>query len=146
MNTVLEYVIGLDRLNCHSKFCGDTISHSRENDIWSCYHLVVFRIFPNWNCHFYAGLWRPGCNVVRLYVLQSYHSCTFCKRKTRGETQFWIELAAQSTLANYNEINSDDTLPFIIFLTPVSCDGPNWPESPLASTLFVPIAMLPITS
>ena len=35
-----------------------------------------------------------GCDVVRLYVLQSYRSCTFCKRKTRGETQFWIELAA----------------------------------------------------
>ena len=66
-----------------------------------------------------------GCNVVRLYVLQSYRSCTFCKRKTRGETQFWIELAAPCTLANHNEINSDDTLPFIIFLTPVSCDGMN---------------------
>ena len=62
---------------------------------------------------------------MRLYVLQSYRSCTFCKRKTRGETQFWIELAAPCTLANYNEINSDDTMPFSIFLTPVSYDGSN---------------------
>ena len=45
-----------------------------------------------------------GCDVVRLYVLQSYRSCTFCKRKTRGETQFWIELAAPYTLSNDNEI------------------------------------------
>ena len=52
-------------------------------------------------------------------------SCNFCKRKTRGETQFWIELAAPCTLAIHNEINSDDTLPFIIFLTPVFCDGSN---------------------
>ena len=66
-----------------------------------------------------------GCDVVRVYVLQSYRSCTLCKRKTRGETQFWIKLAAPCTLANHNEINSDDTLPFIIFLTPVSCDGSN---------------------
>ena len=65
------------------------------------------------------------CDVVRLYVLQSYRSCTFCKRKIRGETKFWIELAAPCTLRNHNEINSDDTLPFIIFLTPVSCDGSN---------------------
>ena len=35
-----------------------------------------------------SGLWKAGCDVVRLYVLQSYRSCTFCKRKTRGETQF----------------------------------------------------------
>ena len=87
--------------------------------------LVVFRIFPNWNCHFRPGLWKAGCDVVRLYVLQSYRSCTFCKRKTRGETQFWIELAGPRTLANNNKINSDDILPFIIFLTPVFCDGSN---------------------
>ena len=37
MNTVLKYVIGLDLLNCHAKFPGDTISRSRENDVWSCY-------------------------------------------------------------------------------------------------------------
>ena len=46
-----------------------------------------------------------GCDVLRLYVLQSYRSCTFCKRKTRGETQFWIELAAPYTLANKIEMN-----------------------------------------
>ena len=57
--------------------------------------------------------------------MRSYRSFTFCKRKTRGETQFWIELAASCTLANHNEINSDDTLPLFIYLTPVSCDGSN---------------------
>ena len=62
-------------------------------------------------------LW--GCTSCRVTVI-----ILFCKRKTRGETQFWIELAP-CTLANHNEINSDDTLPFIIFLTPVSCDSSN---------------------
>ena len=33
MNKVLEYVIGLDLLNCHAKFRGDTMSRSRENDV-----------------------------------------------------------------------------------------------------------------
>ena len=37
MNTVLKYIIGLDLLNCHAKFRGDTISCFRENDVWSCY-------------------------------------------------------------------------------------------------------------
>ena len=87
--------------------------------------LVIFRIFPNWNCHFRSGSWKSGCDVVRLYVLQSYRSCTFCKRKTRDETQCWIKLAAPCTLTNHNEINFDDTLPFIIVLTSVSCDGSN---------------------
>ena len=77
-----------------------------------------------------------GCDVARLYVRQSYRSCTFCKRKTRGETQFWIELTAQYTLANNNEMNSDDGLPFIIFLTPISCDGSNglWRQRLLPSS------------
>ena len=83
--------------------------------------LVVFRIFPNENCHFRPGLWKNGCEVARLYVLQSYRPCTFCKRKTRGETQFWIELAAPYILSINNEINSDDRLPFIIFLTSIYC-------------------------
>ena len=87
--------------------------------------LVIFWIFPNSNCHFHRSIWTTGCDAVRLYVVQSYRSCTFCKRKTRGETQFWIELAAPCTPANHNEINSDDTLPSIIFFTPVSCDGLN---------------------
>ena len=59
-------------------------------------------------------------DVDERYVLQSYRSCTFCKRKTRGEAQFWIDLAAPYTLANHNEINSDDKLPFIFFLTPAT--------------------------
>ena len=34
-----------------------------------------------------------GCDVDERYVLQSYYSCTFCMHKTRGQTQFWTELA-----------------------------------------------------
>ena len=33
MNTVLNYVIGLDLLHCHAKFRGDTNSRSRENNV-----------------------------------------------------------------------------------------------------------------
>ena len=62
---------------------------------------------PSWVME--GRMWR-----CKMYVLQSYHSCTFCKHKTRGETQFWIELAVPCTLANQNEINSD----IIIFLPP----------------------------
>ena len=94
--------------------------------------LVIFRIFPNWNCHFRSGL----CDVVSMYGLQSYRFCTFCKRKTRGETQFWIELAAPCTLANHNEINSDRLLNARLL---------RLLESALASTL-VAIAILPMTS
>ena len=97
--------------------------------------LVVFWIFPNGNCHFLPGLWKAGCDVARLYVLQSYHSCTFCKRKTRGETQFWIELANPYTVANNYKMNSDGRLPFIIFLTPISCNDSNhlWHQGLLPS-------------
>ena len=86
---------------------------------------VLPPIFPNGNCHFPFWVMEGGCDVAKLYVLQSYRCCTFCTRKTRGETQFWIELAAPYTLANNNEMNSDDRLPFIIFLTPISYDGSN---------------------
>ena len=65
-----------------------------------------------------------GCDVAKLYVLQSYRSCTFVSVKPEAR-QFWIELAAPYTLANNNEMNSDDRLPFIIFLTPISFDGSN---------------------
>ena len=124
MNTFLKYVIGLDLLNCHANFAAIR-SAVLEKMSLKLLFLVVFWIFPNWNCHFRSGLWKAWCDVVRLYVLQSYHSCSFCKRKTRVETQFWIELTASCTFANQNEINSGDTLPFIIFLTHVSCDGSN---------------------
>ena len=66
-----------------------------------------------------------GCDVVLLHIMQSYRSCTLCKRKTRGKTQFWIALAAPtapSILTNYNEIPTT-YYNFIIFLTPISCDG-----------------------
>ena len=85
----------------------------------------MFRSCYTWVFPLLSWDMEAGCDVARLYVLQSYCSCTFCKRKTRGEMQFWIELAAPYTLANNNEINSDDRLPFIIFLTPISCDGSN---------------------
>ena len=75
--------------------------------------------------HFRCSIWTARCDVVRLYCLAELPFFTFCKRKTRGETQFWIELAAPCTLANHNEINFDGILPFIIFLTTVSCDDSN---------------------
>ena len=84
---------------------------------------VILQIFPSWNYHFRRSVCAARCDVVKPYVLQSYRSCTFCKHKTRGEAQFWIELAAPYTLANHNEINSNDISPFTIFSTPVSCDG-----------------------
>ena len=124
MNTFLKYVIGLDLLNCHAKCLGDTISRCRKNEVWSCY----FGSFPDISerkLSLPSWVMEGGCDVARLYVLQSNRSCTIYKRKTRGETQFLIELAAPYTLANNNEMNSDDIFPFIIFLTPVSCDGSN---------------------
>ena len=81
------------------------------------YEVVKFGSFPDileLKLSLRSGLWKAGCDTVRLYVLQSYRSCTFCKRKTRGETQFWIELAAPCTLANHKEINNDDTLQLIL--------------------------------
>ena len=59
--------------------------------------------------------------------LAEYRSCIFCKQKPIGETQFWKELEAPYTVTSTcnNEINFDETLPFIIFLTPISCDGSN---------------------
>ena len=83
--------------------------------------LVIFRIFPNWNCHFRRSNGRPDvtlwdCTSCRVTVLVLFVSV---------KPEFWIELAAPCIFANHNEINSDDTLPFIIFLTPISCDGSN---------------------
>ena len=105
-------------------FGGDTISRSRENNV----EVAIFGNFPDIpERKVSLPFWviEAGCDVVKLYVLQSYRSCTFCKRKTRSETQCWIKLAAPCTLRNHNEINSYETLPFIIFLIPVSCDGSN---------------------
>ena len=41
------------------------------------------------------------CETVRLAELWFLY---FCERKTRGETQCWIKLAAPCTLTNHNEI------------------------------------------
>ena len=66
------------------------------------------------------------------WVEVSLAELLFFKHKTRGKMQFWIELAAPYTLANHNKINSNNTLPFIIFFkTPFL----RWLESPLASML-----------
>ena len=92
------------------------------------FEVAIFGSFPDipeQKLSLLSWVMEGGCDVAKLYVLQSYCSCTFCKCKTRGETQFWIELAAPYTLANNNEMNSDDRLPFIIFLTPISVDGFN---------------------
>ena len=50
--------------------------------------LVVFRIFPNWNCHFRPGLWKARCDVVRLYVLQSTVLVLFVSIKTEARRSF----------------------------------------------------------
>ena len=102
------------------------------------FEVAIFGSFPDipeWKLSLPSWVMEGGCDVAKLYVLQSYRSCTFCKRKTRGETQFCIELADPYTLATNNEMNSDDRLPFIIFLTPISCDGSNrlWRERLLPS-------------
>ena len=92
------------------------------------FEVAIFSSFPDIperKLSLPSWVMQCGCDVARLCVLQSYRSCTFWKRKTRGETQFWIELAARYTLSNNNEMNSDDKLPFIIFLIPISCNGSN---------------------
>ena len=33
-------------------------------------------------------IWKAGCDVVRLYVLQSYRSCTFCSVKPEARCSF----------------------------------------------------------
>ena len=105
--------------------------------------IVIFRIFQNWNCHFCSGLWKAESDVVSMFILQSYCCCTFCMRKTGGKTQYWIQLVAPCTLANYNEIHCNYTSSFLTFLTLVSCDGSNrlW-----RLLTFVAIAIFPMSS
>ena len=88
ITTVLKYVIRLDLLNCPAKFRGDTMSRSREKWRMKLLFLVIFRIFPNWNCHFRSWSWKGGCDVVSLYVLQSYRSCTFWKHNREARRSF----------------------------------------------------------
>ena len=73
------------------------------------------------------GYGRPDVTLEACTSCRATVLVQFCKRKTRGETQFWIELAAPCTFANHKEINANDRLPFIIFLTPVFCDCSNHP-------------------
>ena len=81
MNTVLKYVIGLDLLNCHAKFRGDTISRSRE--IFSS-----FPDIPERKLSLSSWVMEGGCNVARLYVLQSYRSCIFVSVKLEARRSF----------------------------------------------------------
>ena len=113
MNTVLKYVIWLDLLNCHAL---EKMT-------------LEVAIFGNF----------PDIPELKLSLPPEHSTCTFCKRKTRGETQFLMELAAPCTFANLYEINSDETLLFIIFLTPVFCDGSNrlWRQRLLLSPCFL---------
>ena len=43
MNTVLEYVIGCDLLNCHAKFRGDTISRFLKTKM--TFEVTIFVVF-----------------------------------------------------------------------------------------------------
>ena len=82
------------------------------------------------------------CNVEWLFILQNYRPSGLHKRKTRGETQYWVALAALSILANHDEIISNDILRFIIFFTSVPYDGSNrfWRQR------LLPPAMFPMSS
>ena len=102
---------------------------------------VIFGIFPNLNCHVHFGLWKAGSDVVIKYVLQSYHSCTFCKRKTRGEAVLDISCSSVYICKSlWNKFRRHITI-YHLLNTRVL----RWLESPLASTL-VAIAMFPLTS
>ena len=61
-----------------------------------------------------------GCHYIYLWyiIFITYAVCV-------SIFMFLIELTHPYTIANRNEIHFVDTLPFIIFLTPVSCDGTN---------------------
>ena len=71
MNTVSKYVIRLDLLNNHTKFCGDTISCSRENDVRSCLYIFGnFTDISKLKLSLRTGLRGAGCDVECLYFLQ----------------------------------------------------------------------------
>ena len=53
---------------------------------------VIFRIFPNWNFHFRSRVWKAGCDVVSMYVLQSYRSCGFLSVTPEASCSFGLNL------------------------------------------------------
>ena len=138
MNTVLKYIIGLDLLNCHAKFRGDMISHSRER---SC------KLSRLW---FYAYKKYKNGDSTRGTYLQRHIWPPITQNGSdnfdagiSGKLPKVATSIANYTLANHNKINSDDTLPSIIFFkTPFSCDDSNclW-----CQRLLLP-AMFPMTS
>ena len=132
MNTVLKYVIGLDLLNCHAKSCGDTISRSRENDLGSCLVLVIFRVFPNWNCHFRRRVRAAGGDVVEMFVLQSYRNCSFCKHKP--QTRRCLDRTCSSVHTRKSVFNQFRRYIAIYHL--LNNLFLRWLESHLASTLI----------
>ena len=79
------------------------------------------------------SIWTAACDILRRST-----SCRvtvlvlFVSVKPEARREFWIELAVPYTLANHNKINSDDTLPFIIFF---KTSFSRWLKSPLASPL-----------
>ena len=82
MNTYLKYVIGLDLLNWHAKFVAIRSAVLGK----MTFEGSIFCNFPDIpEVKLSLPFWVYG---GRMNVLQSYRSCTFCKHKTRGETQF----------------------------------------------------------
>ena len=59
-DTVLQYVIRLNLLNCHAKFHCDTIEKMTLE-------VAIFGNFPDIpelkNCHFHRSIWTAGCDV-----------------------------------------------------------------------------------
>ena len=62
--------------------------------------LVIFPRFRNQNCHFRRSIRTAGCDIEYTYALQSYRSTTFCKRKTRVETEcgYNLQLSTHSQI------------------------------------------------
>ena len=126
MNTVLKYVIGLDLLNCHAKIHGNTISRYPENDIVSCYFWQFSGYFRTEIVTSVVGYGQPDVMLLNCMSCRvTFPVLFFSLKPEMRHITVWIELAAPYTFANHYEISSNHTLPFIIFPTPISCDGSN---------------------
>ena len=64
-------------------------------------------------------------NIIEnnMKILQSYCSCTLCKRENKGESQLKISVVAPSILPEHIESRFEDTLRLNIILKPIYCDG-----------------------
>ena len=109
----LENFIGLNFLDCHAKFRGNTISQTRENGVSSFGFYFLDSNFPEISELKLSiplevdvtSIWATSCRVTALLF--------FCNRKTKASRCL---LAAPS--ANHNECNSDELLQYLIFLRP----------------------------